>query len=94
MEIMVPKVDFCGVEISRLIVGGNTVSGTSHVSPKMDSEMEDYFTTQKIKDMLFRCQEYGINTMQMRGDKHIMRLLREFRLEGGNMNWIGRCPDN
>ena len=87
---MVPKVDFCGVEISRLIVGGNTVSGTSHVSPKMDSEMEDYFTTQKIKDMLYRCQEHGINTMQMRGDKHIMRLLREFRLEGGNMNWIGQ----
>lgn len=87
---MLPKVDFCGAEISRLIVGGNTISGTSHISAELDAEMEDYFTTQKIKDMLFRCQEHGINTMQMRGDKHIMRLIREFRLEGGNMNWIGQ----
>ena len=87
---MLPTVDFCGTEISRLIVGGNTISGTSHVSKEMDNAMEDYFTTQKIKDMLFKCMEVGINTMQLRGDKHIMRLIREFRLEGGNMHWIGQ----
>jgi len=85
-----PTVDFCGREISRLIVGGNTVSGTSHFSKEMDTAMEDYFTVENIKKMLFRCQELGINTMQMRGDKHIMRLLREFRLEGGNLNWIAQ----
>ena len=67
-----PTVDFCGREISRLIVGGNTVSGTSHFSKEMDTAMEDYFTVENIKKMLFRCQEIGINTMQMRGDKHLM----------------------
>ena len=87
---MIPKVEFCGTEISRLIVGGNTISGTSHVSKELDAEMEDYFTTQKIKDMLFRCQEVGINTMQLRADKHIVRLIREFRLEGGDMHWIAQ----
>jgi len=87
---MVPVVDFCGVKVSRLIVGGNTVSGTSHLNKKLDAEMEDYFTFSNIKKMLFRCKEFGINTMQLRGDKHIMRLIREFRLEGGNMNWIAQ----
>ena len=87
---MIPKVNFCGVEISRLIVGGNTISGTSHVSKELDAEMEDYFTTQKVKEMLFRCREYGINTMQLRADKHIVRIIREFRLEGGNMHWIAQ----
>ena len=87
---MVPTVDFCGREISRLIVGGNMLSGTSHISREMDAAMEDYFTSRRIKEMLWRCQSVGINTMQFRGDKHIMRLIREFRLEGGNMNWIAQ----
>jgi len=51
--------------------------------------MEDYFNAENTKKMLHRCEELGINAVQMRGDKHIMRLLREFRLEGGNLHWIG-----
>lgn len=87
---MIPTVNFCGTDISRLIVGGNTVSGTSHFSHEMDVAMEDYFTTEKIKDMLFRCMEEGINTFQFRSDKHILRLIREFRQQGGHMNWIAQ----
>ena len=59
----------------------NTVSGTSHWSPELDREMEDYFTSDNVKKMLFRCEKYGITTLQMRADKHIMRLLREYRQE-------------
>ena len=88
MEI--PQVDFCGRRISRLIIGGNPFSGNSHVSPALDGEMEDYYTTQHVKDALFRCMECGINAMQLRGDKHIARILREFRLEGGDLHWIGQ----
>lgn len=87
---MIEQVDFCGKSISRLIVGGNTVSGTSHVSSQLDGEMENYFTSQNIKKMLSSCMKHGINTMQLRGDKHIMRLIREFRLEGGDMGWIAQ----
>lgn len=88
--MMMPTVDFCGVELSRLVLGGNMISGNSHISKEMDSIMEDYFTTQKIKDLLFSCQKAGINAMQLRGDKHIMRVIREYRLDGGNMHWIGQ----
>ena len=87
---MLPTVDFCGVKLSRLILGGNMISGTSHVSHEMSAIMEDYFTTQKVKDMFFDCQKAGINAMQLRGDKHIMRIIREYRQEGGNMHWIGQ----
>jgi hypothetical protein len=86
----VPKVNFCGKEISRLIVGGNCISGTSHRNKQFDNEMEDYFTYENIKAMLRRCEELGINTMQFRGDKHIMRLIREYEAEGGNMNWVAQ----
>lgn len=87
---MLEKIDFCGQAISRLIVGGNTVSGTSHLNAALDREMEDYFTAANTKKMLFRCMECGIDTMQLRGDKHILRLIREFRQEGGAMNWIAQ----
>lgn len=87
---LLPTIKLGNADISRLIIGGNPFSGNSHVSDVMDAEMEDYFTTQAIKDTLSACVSHGINTAQMRADKHIMRILREFRLEGGNMHWIAQ----
>jgi len=85
-----PQVDFCGKKISRLIIGGNPFSGNSHVSAEKDQEMIDFFTTQKIKETLYKCLENGINTAQLRGDRHISRLMHEFRQEGNEMHWIGQ----
>lgn len=85
-----PEIDFCGTRISRLIIGGNPISGTSHQNADMDAQMEDYYTSERIKHTLRRCAEEGINTAQLRGDKHIARILREYRLEGGRINWIGQ----
>jgi hypothetical protein len=76
--------------ISRLIVGGNPVSGTSHFSPQLDAEMRDYFTAANIKKMLAECESAGINTWQSRADHHIIRILNEYRLEGGRVQWIAQ----
>lgn len=89
-QARIPTVKLGGADVTRLIVGGNPFSGNSHVSSSMDAEMEDYFTTQAIKDTLRACVSHGINTAQMRADKHIMRILREFRQEGGRMHWIAQ----
>jgi hypothetical protein len=66
------------------------VSGTSHVSPKLDDEMQDYFTAANAKKLLADCERAGINTWQSRGDHHILRLLREYRQEGGRIQWIAQ----
>ena len=87
---MLPTVKLGNANITRLIIGGNPFSGNSHMSRQMDSQMMDFFTTDKIKQTLFRAAECGINTVQLRGDRHILRILREFRLEGGNLNWIAQ----
>lgn len=87
---MLPVVRLGSAEITRLIVGGNPFSGNSHVSAEMDLQMIDFFTCDRIKRTLFGCQEAGIGTMQMRADMHIMRMLREYRDEGGTMNWIAQ----
>ena len=85
-----PLIDFGGHKVSRLIVGGNPVSGNSHVSRDQDRAMRDYFTTANAKALLRACEAAGINTWQSRGDRHIMRLLNEYRLEGGRIQWIGQ----
>jgi len=84
------KLSGSDVNISRLIIGGNIFSGNSHISGKMDNEMADYYTTENIKKALFKCEENGINAMQLRGDKHIFRLIREYRNEGGKLHWISQ----
>jgi len=87
---MIPQIDFFGKSISRLIIGGNPFSGNSHVSREMDEAMRDYYSTERIKDALRRCLDCGVNTAQMRGDTHILRMLREFRLDGNAIHFIGQ----
>jgi hypothetical protein len=84
------QVEFGAPRISRLIVGGNPVSGNSHVSPALDQEMADYFSAANVKKMLRECEQAGIDTWQSRGDRHILRLLREYRNEGGTIQWIAQ----
>jgi hypothetical protein len=76
--------------VSRLIVGGNPVSANSHLSSKISREMLDYFTAASVKKLLSECEQAGINTWQSRGDRHIMRLLHEYRLDGGRIQWIAQ----
>ena len=91
---MLPVVPFGNHKITRLIIGGNPFSGNSHISHEMDEEMMDYFSTDNIKKTLSDCQKNGINAMQLRADKHITRIIREFRRDGGEMHWIAQtCPE-
>jgi len=85
-----PAVQLGPHSISRLIVGGNPISGFSHSSEALDAEMRDYFTAASVKKLLAACERAGINTWQSRGDRHIMRLLNEYRLEGGRLHWIAQ----
>src|SRR5512134_2911375 len=86
----VPTVPFGKHRVSRLIVGGNPVSGTSHLNNQLSREMVDYFTSANIKRMLRDCENAGINSWQSRGDKHIIRMLHEYRQEGGTIQWIAQ----
>lgn len=85
-----PQVKFGPHTVSRLMVGGNPVSGNSHVSSAMNAEMRDYFTSTNAKKMLAACEAAGINVWQSRADRHIMRLLHEYRQEGGRIQWVAQ----
>jgi hypothetical protein len=85
-----PKVDFCGVQVSRIAVGGNPFSGIGHQDGALDQALKDYYTVARIKETLFQCEELGINTAFLRADNHIIRMLREYWNEGGTIQWFAQ----
>jgi hypothetical protein len=87
---MLPTVPLGPHQITRLIIGGNPFSGGSHFSPELDRAFLDYYTTENIKRALFECERCGINTMQSRGDRHLRRMIREYRNDGGTLQWIAQ----
>lgn len=90
MTALLPTIKLGGQEISRLILGGNPFSGGSHTSVEMDQAFVDYYTTENIKACLREAQAHGVNATQLRADRHIMRILREFGNEGGKLHWIAQ----
>jgi len=80
-------------QISRLIIGGNLISGSAHAGELLyqSALMTHYFNTQKILETWTLAQENGINTTLMRADPHIMAHYRKFTQErGGRLQWIAQ----
>ena len=86
----IPRARIGGVEVSRLAIGGNPFSGFSHQSPQRDQEMRDYFTNERICRLLHEAEAVGINTAFMRTDDHILGVLREYRADGGRIQWFAQ----
>jgi hypothetical protein len=93
----VPKGKIRNVEISRLIPGGNLVSGFVYSRDLLyvSDLMKKYFTDEKVIEILGLCEACGINTTIMRADDHILRILKEHWKRGGKIQWIAQTyPDN
>jgi len=87
-------VQFQHLTVSRLILGSNPFSGFSHQSPQTDQDMRHYFTTARIKQTLRQAESLGVNTLIARTDFHVMRMLMEYRDEGGTLQWFAQtCPE-
>jgi len=78
--------------VSRLICGGNLISGFAHsrdliyVSPLL----KHYFTDDKVIETLELCAAHGLNTMILRVDDDTCRIVRTFRAQGGSLQWIAQ----
>jgi hypothetical protein len=80
-------VEWRGYRVSRLILGHNPIKGHSHFSKELDAEMEEWFRDrQRGVDLLKRCRERGVNTVQFgHGTEDILSAACE---EGIVPNWI------
>lgn len=85
---LLPTVQLGRHTVSRLILGSNPVLGYSHVSGLMDRLMTDYFTLEKIQDLLLRSLEAGINTWQTSYHEKVDQSLETLRNSGRDLNWI------
>lgn len=86
---MIPNVDFLGNEVTRLILGDNPFNGHSYI-PEIYSgdEMVDYYTADNCIKALFEAEENGINTYLALAEPFVLRVIRQYRNEGGNMKII------
>ena len=86
----VPTIRLGGLEVSKLIIGGNPFSGFSHQRVERDREMKRYYTVERIKATLRHAESLGVNTIVARADNHIGRILLEYWAEGGTIQWIAQ----
>ena len=88
---MLPTVDFCGLTVTRLIIGANPFGGFSHQSKERDAAMVAYYTPARIKETWRRAEAAGINTMITNNETpHVVQAVREYLAEGGTLQWIGQ----
>ena len=86
---MMQYVNFFGHQVSKLIIGDNPFNGHSYVPDKTPgTEMIQFYTTEKIKETLFKMEEYGYNTLLPLADPYVIRVLSEYKRAGGKMNFI------
>jgi len=79
--------------ISRLICGGNLISGFAHSRDLtyVSSLLEHYFTDEKVMETFEICEEMGINTAILRLDEHCIRIITKYwNQRGGKIQWIAQ----
>ena len=88
---MLPSVDFCGLDVTRLVLGANPFGGFSHQSPERNQEMIAFYTKDRIKETWRRAEAVGINTMVTNNlTAHVLQAVREYLADGGALQWIAQ----
>jgi hypothetical protein len=85
------------VKLSRLICGGNLISGFAHsrdliyVSPLL----QHYFSDEKILETWTLCEQHGVDTMILNpSDKRAAALYEKHRAKGGRIQYLAQIgPD-
>lgn len=88
---MLPKVNFCGLEVTRLVIGGNPFGGFSHQTAERDRAMVSYHTPERIIETWHRAEKAGINTFITNNDTpHVIDTVQKYLSEGGRLQWIAQ----
>lgn len=88
---MLPTVDFCGFETTRLLIGANPFAGFSHQNKERDEAMRAYHTPERILETWERAWKAGINTFVTNNETpHVVETVRRYLANGGPMRWIAQ----
>ena len=89
-EIQVSRMRFGGVEISRLVCGCNSFYGFGHFNATLDTVMREYYTAERVCDVLHRCNRFGINAFNYYPGGRGRQDFERFRAEGGQMHLVAQ----
>lgn len=89
-EVQVPKMKFFGVEISRLVAGCNQFYGFSHYNEILSTVMREYYTPDRVCEVLRRCNRFGINAFNYVHLSRGPQDLAQYQAEGGHMHLIAQ----
>ena len=94
-EPTLPRVEFCGLQVTRLIIGANPFGGYSHQTSARDQAMRSYYTPERILETWERAAAAGINTMVTNNETpHVLEAVRR-HLEGrGRLQWIAQLGNH
>jgi hypothetical protein len=87
-EVQIPKMKFGSVEISRLVLGVNPFYGFSHYNSNYSSAMRDWYTQDKVVEVMHRANSFGINAFNYIHLGRAPQDLARFEAEGGKMHLI------
>jgi len=86
---MIKTVDFFGAQVTRMTIGDNPFHGHSYIQDvHSDDEMLDYYTADKCLRAMFEAEENGINTYVALASPFTLRIIHQYRNEGGKMHII------
>lgn len=87
-EVQVPKMRFGNAEISRMVVGCNPFYGFAHYNNILGTIMREYYTAERVCEVLHQCNRFGINTYNYVGIGRAQKDLERFQSEGGKMHLV------
>jgi uncharacterized membrane protein YphA (DoxX/SURF4 family) len=77
-------------EMSRLICGGNLISGYAHSRDLIyvSTFLKKYFTNQKVMETFWLCEQCGIDTTAVGVGPNEIAMLQQYWKDGGKMKWL------
>lgn len=88
---LLPTVNFCGLTMTRLLIGANPFGGYSHQGRERDGAMREYHTVERILETWARAEAAGINTMVTNNETpRVLQAVKEYLGGGGRLQWIAQ----
>lgn len=86
----IPSGKIKGVDIGRLICGGNLISGFAHSRDLIyvSNFLKKYFTTEKVIETFNLCEASGINTTAIGTGEMERSILQKHWKRGGKIQWL------
>lgn len=85
-----PMTKIGSIEVARLTCGTNTFNGFSHFSAARDRWLREYFTVERVVEVLEVCRQEGINAIIGPTSEMNYQAIREHERQTGH-TWIWMC---